>query len=238
MKPEIIVVKLEEYIESLPRKDRKSYDEVMVFKAQHPEEDLRVISNKLRDPILNLAVIIDELKQEIKESIIKSKYGDNTLQRIKKLNKFLNSGLTDIRPQFKMAWMENGKMCATNGYLGFMLNQQLEDVPIREWKQGDFVLGNVFPQENNLVLTTLNIADVKIQIKLHKAKEAGLPKKARTRCRYIVDGHYYDAEFLIEAYEILGGHIVFSQTSNILDPAVLQSEYGKAILSPIRPPEK
>lgn len=235
MKAEMIVAKIEEYINSLSREDREAYDGVMAIKAKHPQESVSTFANALGSPILNLAVIVDELRQEIKEAAIKQTKGNSTLQRIKKINKYLSKN-DDSRPQIKKAWIENEKMCITNGFTGFMFNEALDGVVVGD--QTDFNLSKCFPDESTYKEITLDIADVKSKIKLHKAKEAGKKAKDKTAYQYIIDGHYYNAEYLVDAYEILGGDIVFKQNDNVFHPAIMENENGKAVVLPIRPPKE
>ena len=233
MKPEIIVAKIEEYINSLPKENRESYDGVMEIKTKHPEENVKTFASVLSDPILNLAVIVDELKQEIKEGSIKQTRGSSVLRRIKAINKFLTDK-NNKNDKMRKAWVEDDKMCITNGYVGFMFNAVLDGVQIREVGQDDFQLAKCFPNEYDLVKTELDIADVKSQLKIHKAKETGKKAKDKTTCIYIIEGHYYNAEYLIKAYDILSGNIIFNQPNSPVSPAVMTSENGKAIILPIR----
>lgn len=232
MKPEIIITKIEEYINSLPKESREAYDTVMNIKAKYPQESIKTFVKNNPDKILNLLLIVDELKQELKEAEIKQSKGSSELERIKAINAYLSK---NGREEFKKAWIENDKMCLTNGYTGFMFNKTLECVEISE--QSIFNLSKCFPNESNYKETTLDIADVKYQIKLHKAKESEKKQKEKTEYTYIINNQYYNAKYLVDSYKILGGDIIFKQGENNLSPAILESENGKAIVMPIRKPK-
>jgi hypothetical protein len=227
MKSEIIVAKIEEYINSLSDADKEAYDNIMTLKEKHPEESVSTFTDVLKIPILNLALIVDELKQEIKKTTIKQNKGSSTLQRIKKINKYLNKN--DER--MKKAWVENKKMCITNGFTAFIFNEILEGVEINNTPSIN--LHKCFPDENDYRVVSVDIVDIKYRLKLHKSKETG--KKKKTTCHYIIDGHHFNAQYLIDAYKILGGKIVFKQNDNVLSPAIIESENGKSIVLPIRP---
>ena len=226
MKPELIIAKIDGYINSLSKEDRESYDAVLDIITKHPQEKVSSFNQALNNPILNLLEIVIDCKQELKENTIKQTAGNSTLKRIKAVSKYLSSN----QDKYQKAWLQNDKLAFTNGFTGFMLNEKL-DVSIVD--EVVFDLERVFPTID-LSEVAIDIIDVKTSLKLHKAKQKGMKAKDKTACYYEVSEHWYNAQYIIDCFEILGGNIRMYQTSSTVAPAVLESENGKAILLPVR----
>lgn len=169
-------------------------------------------------------------KLEIKEQVIKEKGGNKELKRFKAAQKYIKR--IEKRVEFKRlagTWEECDKQCFTNGYTAFILKNKIEELPKTE--QSVFNLHRVL---NNTVagnIINVDISNIKAAIKIHKATH----NKNSPICLYDLGISCYNAEYIVNCYEILGGDIVFKQSeTSELSPAILESENGIAILLPMR----
>lgn len=230
MKPELIIAKIEAYINSLPQDEKEHYNGVMTI-SRSKKESASSLNKALNSPLINLAEIVEAMEKELFESTIKQSKGNSTLNRIKAINKYLSKCNND---KFKKAFIHEDNFCFLNGFTAFILNEKLDGIEI----QGNTIdIESFFPKSYDLKEFEVNIAEVKTALKLHKASESGKKAKDKTKCYYEVFEHWYNAEFIIDCYDILGDNIKFFQTNNVLAPAVLENENGKAILLPVRKAE-
>ena len=127
----------------------------------------------------------------------------------------------------------NGKnyQMFTNGYIGFMLNEPLPE--LQQSKQNNGLNMYEFIKDfGNRTLTDIDLSAVKEVITENKK----IPLADRNKYPFVDIGNSrYNAKYLLQCYEILGGDIKFYQDEEKpLQGAILESENGKAMLMPIR----
>lgn len=184
---------------------------------------LELVSNNKIEELKKLA------KLEIKEQVIKEKCGSKELKRFKAVQRYIKNAEKSLVGEFKGTWEEQGKQCFSDGYTAFILKNKIEGLPKNEKQNLDLhtVLKDV--NANNEINVDINA--IRAAFKIHKAKYG---RKYPT-CRYDLGISQYNAEYILNCYDILGGNIVFKQSqTNELSPAVLESENGIAILLPMR----
>ena len=202
---------------------------------------------------LGMAEIIILCEKEIREQAALLKGGNTQLQRYKTALKMLKSKEI-TRPALKGAWTIEDKQYLCNGFIGFMLDNHIENLPIVEVEK--FNLKQVFPTDmanyKTFEIPALSKlkSDVSIALAEYKAinkKELKdkVPTSKRTKKTdmegivliYECDGLKWgcDKELLITALEILGGkEITIKVDIGTLKPALLESENGQAVILPIR----
>lgn len=179
--------------------------------------------------------IVQICEEEIRLKTAQEKGGATLASRTKAALKYLGKAYK-YNEKFGLSWHEDRKQCFTNGYTGFILENDLE-IPACE--QEAMRLSRCFPKNlSEYHLVNIDLSDVKAKIKLHKVAQAAIKAKDRTPCLYQIEGSYYNADYILDCYNILGGDIVFKQSDFPKSPAVLESENGKAILMPFRTPQK
>ena len=175
--------------------------------------------------------IIELAKQEITQKTVKEKYGINHLKRFKTALKYLKK-MEKFHPEFSKVWAENNLQCFTNGYTAFILKNHIENLPtISEEKSFCLEpLSIINPQK--MRVANIDIADIRAKLKIEKAEK----KHKYFTCIYDIGESYYNAEYLIDCYTILGGdNIQFWQPKNgELIPSIFESENGKAIILPVK----
>lgn len=184
---------------------------------------LELVSNNNVDEIIKLA------KLEIKEQVIKEKGGNKELKRFKAVQRYIKNIEKRCVAGFNGTREEQDKQCFSDGYTAFILNNKIEGLPKNEKQNLDLhtVLKDV--DANNEINVDIN--DIKSAFKIHKAKYG----RKHPTCRYNLGISQYNAEYVLNCYDILGGNIIFKQSqTNELSPAILESENGIAILLPIR----
>lgn len=184
---------------------------------------LKLASNNSVDEIIRLA------KLEITEQVIKEKGGNKELKRFKAAQKYIKNIKNHWTTKHNGVWEENGKQCLSNGYTGFILENKIEGLPKIEKTSLD--LHTVFKNTSANNEINVNINDIKAAIKIHKS----IHRSNTPPCEYDLGISRYNAEYILNCYDILGGDVVFKQSeTNELSPAILKSENGIAILLPIR----
>ncbi len=184
---------------------------------------LELVSNNNVDEIIRLA------KLEIKGQVIKEKGGNKELKRFKAVQRYIKNIEKRCIAGFNGTWEEQDKQCFSDGYTAFILKNKIEGLPKNEKQNLD--LHTVLKDVNANNEINVDIKDIKVAFKIHKAKYG---RKYPT-CQYNLGISLYNAEYILNCYDILGGNIIFRQSqTNELSPAILESENGIAILSPIR----
>lgn len=184
---------------------------------------LELVSNNKIEELKKLA------KLEIQEQVIKEKGGNKELKRFKAAQRYIKNVEKSWGGKFKGAWEEQGKQCFSDGYTAFILKNKIERLPKTEKQNLDLhtILKNIDANKE----TNVDINDIKAAFKIHKAKYG---RKYPT-CQYDLGISLYNAEYILNCYDILGGNIIFKQSNkNELSPAILESENGIANLLPIR----
>lgn len=196
-----------------------------------------VINNSIWDEstnkYLNIAFkdVMDDCKREIFEASAKLQGGSNKTKRLKSALKYIESIEREDR---RGAWKSGEYQCFTNGYTGFLLTDHLDG--LEESPASSIELEKCFPDYRYFKDVKIDIGDIKVKMLEHKTANKG--KKKVQPYTYIIDGHYFNAKYILDAYSILGGDIKFYiEEGKPLSPAVLESENGKAIILPVHPPK-
>jgi hypothetical protein len=177
--------------------------------------------------------IADLARKAIIEASAKAAGGTTLLNRTRAALKYLkDNGKSGCRTWAGRTWTEEGKQCFVNGYTAFALVKPLEGLPV--YTEADHM--NVLPcfpsDDSHYVTAAVNIADVTATLKIWKAEHSG---RHAQPCYYDVGMSRYNAQFILDCYNILGGSIVFKVPANgEIVPAICESENGKAALMPIR----
>ena len=230
MKSEKIIANIEKYVATLDSEKQKDFAYIM----KTAEKDRRPVKKEFAtssSPLLELAEIIQELKEEMKQAEQKAAGGASLVKRTKLLNKLLSKC---YREQFQKAFYEEIKgekmqVSVIDGFYAFMLRNAL-DVPTNE-NGGSVTISRCIPDYRDFGECSYDIAEIKTALKLHKAN------KKDNFCRIEINGRYYNAEYFINVIEILGGDIKMYHDAKQLNAAVFESENGLAILMPVRAPE-
>jgi hypothetical protein len=185
--------------------------------------------------VLELAQIGDTLtiiaiaKKEITEAAAKVTGGNTLLKRTRAAAKYIDK----CDEQRRGAWVDSNDQLFTNGYTGFFLKSAidgLQEAPLT----AQLELRKCIPDTDKYITIEVNPADVATKLKIWKA-ENPKAKKYGKPCDYDIGESRYNAEYILDCYNILGGQIVFKIPEHgELSPAVLTSENGTAILLPVR----
>ncbi len=230
MTNEKIIATIEKYVESLNDEDRKAYN--MAFDISRKDiVPIKDFFDKVGIPVFGLAMIVQELEQEMKKAAQKKVGGSSYVKRTALINKLIAK---NTREELRKGWFEEIEgermQCfLVNGYMAFAFRNTV-DAPMNE-TDNPFTLMKVLKcRKEDLTECEYDIADIKMQLKLHKArKEKGI-------CEIKVGTKYYDAQYFVNVIEGLGGDVIMLQDSdswNRMD--IFKSENGLAILMPIRP---
>jgi len=125
--------------------------------------------------------------------------------------------------------------CFSNGYIGFMLKEPLPDLRLAEPFN---MMKTIEDCERNRVTRetsyhTIVPKDLKDAIK--KQKDKNKEKGTDDAAYFDIGNHTYNAQYLLDAYEILGGDItLYQDESNVVSPGIMESENGKAMVMPVR----
>ena len=132
-------------------------------------------------------------------------------------------------------WEENGQQCFSDGFTAFLLTNKIDGLNKVE---NSLNLHELIEKSlsNDLQEILFNISDVKTALKIYRAENG---RNCPVPCNFYLGISRYNAEYILNCYDILGGNIVFKQSkTNELAPAILESENGMAILLPMRKPER
>jgi len=192
----------------------------------------------------NTLEIIALCRQALIEEAAKERGGSTLLKRTKAAQKMLNSMAEDELPRCGAVLQRrpDGSTYQSfiyNGHFGFMLNDEIQGLP-----QGDAektlnmskYIANAESQMTEEREQDIDIVAVRAFLREHKALHKG-QRKVPT-ARWQVGSHFYDAQYIIDCFTVLGGKVRFYQDENRpLSAAILESENGKAVLLPLDPLE-
>ena len=124
----------------------------------------------------------------------------------------------------------------TNGFMGFMLKEEMPDLMFMEPLNMVKVIReneSKLRYEDTLVYRP-SLKEIKEYIKIKKAENKD--KLIQDDIIYQIGNHYYNAQYLVDVFEVLGGNIEMIQDeTKPTTPGIFTSENGKAILLPIKP---
>ena len=176
------------------------------------------------------AAIITMAEKEIVEAAAKVNGGSTLLKRTRAAAKYI-----DKCDEFRRgAWADNGEQLFTNGYTAFFLNPAINGLPEAS-ARARFDIRKCVPNTDNYIAAEVDPADVAAKLKIWKAETPARERRHGKPLIYDIGGMCYNAEFILDCFNILGGNIKFTQPTEWQPtPAVLTSENGKAILLPVR----
>ncbi len=229
MTNETIIAEIEQYISSLNDDDKSLYSKAFEL-SDRTAKPIKDLKTNCFFPLFNLAAIVQELKQEIKETELKKAGGNSIIKRTKLIKSLLAKC---SKEDFRKGWfdeIENEKMqvCIIDGYYGFAFKNALDIFMDNSPK---FAFKQAIPDYSNFEQIEFDIADIKIKLKLHKAK------KDKTTCLIQIKDKWYSAKFFIDVVDGLGGNVVMYQNPKANGIDVFKSENGIAVLCPARPPK-
>ena len=176
------------------------------------------------------AAIITMAEKEIVEAAAKVNGGSTLLKRTRAAAKYINK--CDERR--RGAWVDNDEQLFTNGYTAFFLNPPINGLPEAS-ARARFDIRKCVPNTDNYIAVEVDPADVAAKLKIWKAETPARERRHGKPLIYDIGGMCYNAEFILDCFNILGGNIKFTQPTEWQPtPAVLTSENGKAILLPVR----
>lgn len=175
------------------------------------------------------ATIITMAEKEIVEAAAKVNGGSTLLKRTRAAAKYI-----DKCDEFRRgAWADNGEQLFTNGYTAFFLNPAINGLPEAP-KTARFELRKCIPNTDKYISVEVSPADVSAKMKIWKAQNPAASRRGE-QYFYDIGESTYQARYILDCYNILGGDIVFKLPAHgELNPAVLSSESGTAILLPVR----
>lgn len=225
MKHEQIIANIERYVATLDSEMQQMFNKSLE-QAENERKAVKKLFSAECAPLLELAEIIQELKAEMKQAELKAAGGASLVKRTKLLNKLLAKCNREICRSGFHADIRGEKMqCSIiDGFYAFMFRQDL-DIPMQQ--STPIAIGKCIPDYSNFTKCEFDLAAIKTALKLSKAKK-------ETRCRIEINGREYDAAYLINVIEILGGDITMYHDANGITAAVFESENGLAILMPLR----
>lgn len=176
-------------------------------------------------------MIVQELKQELKEKALKETHGNGYLKRSKLVSKLLSKC---FREDMQKAFYEkiNGEdmqCCIIDGVCAFAFKKPL-DLPTTEISS--LTVGKLIPNYSKFDIVAYDIAEIKTTLKLHKAE------KKKENCIIEINGKCYNAQYFINVVEALGEDVTFYQDEKWNSLDVFENENGIAILCPVKPATK
>ena len=202
------------------------------------QQILQLLNNG--DPI-SINRVKDICKQEIIESTALQTGGKSLLQRTKAAQIFL----ARVPPAHIKAcgarFQEHDGVefqMFNSSYAAFMLVDELDGLIQATEEPHDVLWQFLNNSIDDRVEVKIDIKGIAAQIKLERAE--GFPQRSSSksvlRVPINIGKSCYNAEYLLECYEILGGNIKFYQREdNYRKPAILVSENGKGLLMPVEP---
>lgn len=191
----------------------------------------------------NVDEIIELCRQSLLKEAAKEKGGSSLMKRTKTALKMFD-GLKESQYPTCGAVIKklpdgSTRQCFTNGCYAFALVDPIEGLPSGDKEKALDVCAFVYEAESrkpNMQEVEINPAAIKAHIKEHKATIKG---KRKPPAIYNLGKCYYNAQYILDACTILGGNVKFyHDENNPIESALLESENGKAILLPVRPPKK
>ena len=194
-------------------------------------KSLNIIKN---GDMSELDFLIDAISKEIKEAELKKSNGADYVKLSKKAKKILEKNEKDF---LKTATMEtiNGKemqIFSNDGYYVIALYKPL-DIPVGETDNFKSIGASLFEKtlNNSYEETAYDIGEIKLALVNAKDKKHGYVE---------VGNSQYNPQYFLNIVEFLGGSekTKFYQGKSCLAPAYFESEFGKALLCPVRPTQK
>lgn len=174
--------------------------------------------------------IIALAEKEITEAAAKVSGGSSLLKRTRAAAKYIDK----CEEHRRGAWLDNGEQIFTNGYTGFFLNPAIDGLQEAEMT-ARFDIRKCIPSTDKYIMVEVDPADVAAKLKIWKAETPARERKYGKPCIYEVGESLFNADYILDCFNILAGKIVFKIPAHgELSAAVLTSENGMALLLPMR----
>ena len=229
MNNEKIIANIERYISTVSKEQQQHFEQALEI-AEKEHKPVKECFLAISEPIFELAEIVQELKQEMKENAQKETNGNSFVKRSKLITKLLSKCWQEKFQKGFFEEIDGAKMqcCIIDGVYAFAFNDEL-DIPTQD--TSPFTLTKVIPEYKDFEVIDFDIAEIKTTLKLHKAK------KTKTDCVIEVNGKYYNAAYFINVVDGLGGNVKLHRNPTYIATDVFTSENGLAILCPMRKPK-
>ena len=232
MTNEKIIAAIDKYVESLDEGQKKWYSEAFDI-SRKENRPIKEAFKNVGIPVLELAIIVQELEEEMKKAAQKKVGGNSYVKRTTLINKLITG---NTREEYRKGWFEEIKgermqcFIANNATMAFAFRNTV-DAPMID-TECPFSLNKLInSRQSDLNVCEYDIADIRMKLKLHKArKEKG--------CTVKVGNKYYDAQLFINAVDGLGGDAELEQDNKMTALDILRSEHGFALICPVRPPKE
>lgn len=212
MNNEKILVAMELYIASLTEAERSAFNQSELGKVK------------------------EELHRENEENARKKLKGSDFVKRSKRLSKILAG--CDAFAGNNTAWSidfhgEKKQCVVPCGAYGFMFNEPL-DLPTDE-TINRLDMNKFFDVDfSQFIEQKVNFSEVKTQYNAFRKSLTPKQRKNKlNRCVVQIGDKYFNAEYLIDTMEVLGGNITFYQHKNQRQYDILVSENGSAVICPL-----
>lgn len=173
---------------------------------------------------------------ELRDRELRTSKGSYYVSRCRKFNKLLQKNSKRFDGRYSKAWRYNGEQVITNtqGTVVWFLSKELDIPTVSEntesWaKNVDFIRYD----DTKSVEIACPLDEISACYKTFKASH-----DRDTRCVIQLGNKLYNAEFVLQAVELLGGEItVYEKPQGYGIPLSIQSENGIAVVYPINKAE-
>lgn len=232
MTNEKIIATIDKYVESLDEGQRNWYSTAFDI-SRKENRPIKEAFKNVGIPVLELAIIVQELEEEMKKAAQKKVGGNSYVKRTTLINKLITS---NAREEFRKGWFEEIKgermqcFIVNNATMAFAFRNTV-DAPMTD-AENHLTLNKILnSRQSDLNVCEYDIADIRMQLKMSKArKEKG--------CTVKVGNKYYDAQLFINAVDGLGGDAELEQDKVMTALDILRSDNGFALICPVRPPKE
>ena len=226
MTNEKMIERIYEISSKLSAEDKATFDRYV------NNENLTSVALKVLDTLpLLLAKLLIDCKNDLKCDVAKQ---NGSLSRLKAAEKVIKRAKLDRRELLHGAWEDpEGRQCFCDGFVAFRLYDHLP-LDVLNSKLDPFDLNRVVVKNVGAKLALPDVATLKAFIKTEKARLRAEKKGNRVIYRFGDNLPSVDAEFLLEALEILPGCEAFaSQEKPQLRAIYFKSNYGDGVVLPI-----
>ena len=170
---------------------------------------------------------------ELRDRELRTSKGSSYVSRCRKFNKLLQNNSKRLNGRYNKAWRYNGQQVITNtvGTVVWFLSKELDIPTVSEndesWaKNVDFIRYD----DTKSVEISCPLEEIRACYKTFKASH-----DRGTKCVIELGNKLYNAEYVLQAAELLGGEIkVYEKPEGYGIPLSIQSENGIAVVYPIK----
>lgn len=175
----------------------------------------------------DLTGLMYQVDKEIRQQELKRIGGNDLKKRASAAEKYLKLAGKD-RPKLGGYHLENGKQAFCNGYTAILLNSPIPGLTVTD---DDYPVNvtQFFEAKENACQLPVNFDQVELRIMAKDKTEKG---KAPI---FDIENRSFNAKLIVSVMDVLGGDITaeFIGTKT-MEPMILSSENGKAIVLPLR----